>query len=249
MKYGGLKNSIPQETWESLLNTADHDFISALVLWYGGISPGSTYAWMLPHAIEKYLKSYLLKYHHVKKQDLKKFGKNGHELKDIWSKYKSVTVTTTSKPKLNAVFDEIINDLDTIKPGLRYSGYIEFSSDKLLYYFIVLSCLLRYLIIGKEKYRSTLYGLDDQHFLPMNHNPMREGYGKTIIHKMLHISLEHAGSFTNMGFVNQMDFNELSISNTAIFDKLSNCPICNNSSTDTLSMIDFYRTLNPKHLT
>ncbi len=246
MKYGGMNGKICDETWESLLTTANNDFVSVLVLWYSGVGLGSTYAWMLPHTLEKYLKAYLLKSGSITNADLRKFGKTGHGLKEIWEKYKSISTSTTTKPKLNQSFDEIIDDLDTITPKLRYSGFISFSSDSLLYFYIVLCCLLRYLIVGKTKYRSSFYGLGDHYFLPMNYHPMSDAYGKIIVHKMLHLTLEHAGCFTNMGFVNQMDFDELSISNTAIFEKLPDCPICNRSKIDQLTLIKFYRDICPR---
>jgi len=245
LKYGGINSEIRDETWESLLQTANNDFVSVLILWYAGVAPGSTYAWMFPHTLEKYLKCFLLKTGSVQAAELRKFGKSGHELKKIWEKYKSVSSTKTSKPKLNKAFDEIVDDLDTITPKLRYSGYINFSSDKMLYFYIVLCCFLRYLIIGKQQYRSSLYGLNDHLFFLMNYHPMSHGYGKQIVNKMLHIALEHAGCFTNMGFVNQMNFKELSISNTAIFQKLPDCPICNGTSIDQLSFIKFYRSISP----
>jgi DNA-directed RNA polymerase subunit L len=217
MKHGGLKVAPPKETWETLLNAANNDFVSVLVLWYVGIVPASTYAWMFPHTLEKYLKAYLLRTKSVTSAQLKSFGKSGHSLRDIWEKYKSICTSTTTKPKLNAAFDDIIADLDTISTQVRYSGHLDLSSDGLLYFYIVLCSLLRYLLIGKQEYRSSLYGLKGCYFLPMNHSPVMAGYGETIVTKMLHLSLEHGASFTNMGFVNQMPFDDFSISNTAIF--------------------------------
>jgi hypothetical protein len=249
MKHGGLINNVPQATWESLLTTADNDFVSVLILWYAGIAPGSTYAWMLPHTVEKYLKAYLLKLEVIKSSDLKHFGKDGHALIEIWNKYKTIATTTTSKPKLNNAFDELINDLSTIKPGLRYSGFVEYSSDTLLYFYIVLCSLLRYLNVGKQKYRSTFYGLNDVHFLLMNYHPMSLGYGRIIVKKMLHLSLEHGCAFTNMGSVNSMGLDEYSITNIAIFEKLPDCPICNESSNiDQPTMVKFYRAVYPVNI-
>lgn len=249
MKFGGMINSIKDETWESLLLTADNDFISVLVLWYSGIGIGSTYAWMLPHTIEKYLKSYLLKFNFITNPELKKFGKNGHSLDELWGKYKLVSSCTTSKPNLNQGFEDLIVDLSTITTKLRYSGYIEFSSDKLLYFFIVLSSLIRYLIIGKQKYRETLYGLEEDYFDLMNYQPMSYGYGKMIVHKMLHLTLEHGCSFTNMGSINSWDFEGLSISNTAKFEVMKNCPICEKQrNIDQLKLIKFYRDIRPTEI-
>jgi len=245
MKFGGIDNAIPKETWESLLFTANVDFVSALNLWYNGIAPGSTYIWMLPHSLEKYLKSYLVKHGKCNVEDLRKLGKSGHELKVIWDEFKQHCPCKTAKTKLNQAFDDIIDDLDSITPRLRYSGCIGFSSDQLLYFYIVLSSYIRYLLVGKVAYRKSLYGLDEGCFLPMNNVPMMEGYGKTIIRKMLHISLEHAGMFTNLGFVNNVDFKELSISNTAILEKHPDCPICGNGNVDQVSLIKYYRGLAP----
>ena len=248
MKYGGLnENTKLLETWESLLWTADNDFISVLILWYSGTLIGSTYAWMLPHTLEKYLKSYMVNSgKRTIKEFAKKYKESGHDLNEIWTDYKSITNATTSKEKLNIAFDQIINDLATIKTKLRYSGFIEYSSDSLIYFYIVLCSYLRYLIIGNTKYRSTLYGLDDMHFLPMNYAPMSQGYSKLIVRKMLHLSLEHGFTFTNMGFVNSMTFDEYSISNTAIFEKINDCPVCNHSKKlDQVNLIKFYRDICP----
>jgi hypothetical protein len=246
MKHGGVKNKLNLVTWESLLTTANNDFISVLILWYSGVGIGSTYAWMLPHTLEKYLKSYLLISGNSAVQDIKKFGEGGHSLEQIWNKYKTISTSTTSKPKLNQAFDEIIKDLSTIKTQLRYTGFVDYSSDSLLYFYIVLCSLLRYLIIGKTKYRSTFYGLNDSHFLLMNYDPMSQGYGKKIVNKMLHLSLEHACSFTNMGSINQMPFSDYSISNTAILQKDTDCPLCNGSpELNYLDIIKFYRDIRP----
>lgn len=244
MKHGGKNKDDGAETWESLLNTANNDFVSVIVLWYTGVAPGSTYAWMFPHTLEKYLKAYLLKTKSVTEKELKKFGKSGHGLQAIWDKYKEVSNCTTRKPKLNVAFDEIVRDLDTINPSLRYTGYIDFSSCSMLYFYIVLCSLVRYLLIGKTKYRDSLYGLTGFHFLPMAHETASDGYAKTIVRKVLHITLEHAGAFTNMGFVNQMDFNELSISNTAIMQRDDECPICKGViPLDQPKIIKYYRNI------
>jgi len=244
VKHGGVNSTGSQETPESLLSTANIDFVSVLVLWYTGVAPGSTYAWMLPHTLEKYLKAYLLKYNHVTNQELRKFGGTGHSLKKIWAKYKEVATSTTSKPKLNESFDQLVDDLDTISPNVRYTGYLDFSSCSLLYFYIVLCSLLRHLLIGKAAYRSSLYGLDGFVFLPMANMGDETAYAETIVSKVLHITLEHAGAFTNMGFVNQMDFSELSISNTAILQQDPNCPICKGIVTDQATMIKYYRNIS-----
>lgn len=245
MNFGGIDRKLNDESWESLLSTANNDFVSVLVLWYTGITPASTYAWMLPHTLEKYLKSFLLKNKYLTNSELRNFGKSGHGLKEIWGKFRSVCSTTTSKPKLNDSFDKIIDDLDSIVPKLRYSGSLDLSSDRLLYFYVTLSSFIRYLLIGKQKYRSSMYGLDGENFLPMNFDPMSLGYGEIIVRKMLHISLEHAGALTNLGFVNQMPFDDFSISNTAIFEKMEDCPICNGGDVSALSMVKFYRKLSP----
>lgn len=250
MKYGGLNSKSKQETWESLLLTANNDFISVLILWYSGVAPGSTYAWMLPHTLEKYLKAFLLKSGNVTNAELRKFGKTGHGLTELWTKYKSISNSTTSKPKLNLAFDELIADFTSIDTGIRYSGFVEYSSEKLLYFYIVLCSLLRYLIVGETIYRTTFYGIDDIHFMPMNYSPMSQGYGKQIVQKMLHLSLEHGAAFTNLGSINQMTFEEYSISNTAIFEKITDCPICNKlENIDHLTLIKYYRDICPKILT
>ena len=196
---------------------------------------------MLPHTLEKYLKAYLLKDDHITTEELRKFGQSGHSLSDIWAKYKEVSNTTTSKPKLNEAFDELISDLNTIKPNLRYTGYLDYTSCSMLYFFIVLCSLLRYLLIGKKPYRESLYGLEGFVFLSMAHPNGPNAYAKTIVSKVLHVTLEHAGAFTNMGFVNQMFFNELSISNTAILQRDPACPICNGDTTSQANMVLYYR--------
>lgn len=164
MKYGGLNSVIKDETWESLLITANNDFVSVLILWYSGVAPGSTYVWMLSHTLEKYIKAYLLKSRSVTNKALRNFGNNGHSLVEIWKKYKSISLTTTRKPKLNNAFEEIISDLDSIEPKIRYSGFVEYSSDGLLYFYIILCSFFRYLLVGKSKYRTSFYGLDEIHF-------------------------------------------------------------------------------------
>lgn len=245
MKYGGNNNANRAETtWESLLVTANNDFVSVLVLWYTGVAPGSTYAWMFPHTLEKYLKAYLLKTKSVTEHELKQFGKSGHGLQEIWDKYKEISNSTTLKPKLNDAFDEIVKNLDTINPSLRYTGYLDYSSCSMFYFYIVLCSLIRYRLIGKSKYRDSLYGLTGFHFIQMAHQTPSCGYAKTIVRKVLHITLEHAGAFTNMGSVNQMDSNELSISNTAIMQKDDECPICRGMTLlDQSTMIKYYRNI------
>lgn len=157
MKYWWVDRKIESETWESLLTTANNDFVSVLILWYTGVAPGGTYIWMLPHTLEKYLKAYLLKFNFIDRKELTKFGQNGHGLKDVWIKYKENSNTTTTKPEINIAFEEIINDLSTIETKIRYTGFIHLSSDWLLYFYIVLCSFLRYLIIWKNKYRTTFY--------------------------------------------------------------------------------------------
>ncbi|MBN1783754.1 MAG: hypothetical protein JW812_02175 [Alphaproteobacteria bacterium] len=254
MKYGGIED-LKEETWQSLLSNANSDFISMLLLWYSGINMRSTYFWMFSHTIEKYLKSYLLKPHPLHKEtlistkELKSIREKGHSIGDLWNKYKEATRnTSTTKPKLNEAFDQIIKDISTIKTKTRYSSASGSSSDGFLYFYIVLCSLLRHRIIGKTEYRKSLYGLEDSCFYPMIYSPTSEGYGKIIVKKMLHVILEHAGSFTNLGSVNNMNLEEYSISNTAIGEKLKDCPICKGSSTDKLSMIKFYRDIHPEGL-
>ncbi|HNY25504.1 MAG TPA: hypothetical protein PKJ33_03085 [Alphaproteobacteria bacterium] len=253
MKYGGIKDIAEEQSWQSLLDNANNDFINILLLWYCGINMQSTYIWMFAHSIEKYLKSFLSKPSPftnkplMSDKELIKISENGHSIKDLWKKYKEFTSNSTlTKPELNKAFDDIIEDISSIKIGVRYSYASGYSSDTFLYFYVVLCSFLRYRIIGKQKYRSSLYGLDDiQHFYPMNYNPMSEGYGKIIITKMLHIILEHAGCFTNMGSVNSVDFEKLSISNTAMFGKLKDCPICNKEPIDHEKLIRFYRDIKP----
>ncbi|MCK5535531.1 MAG: hypothetical protein KAI79_01825 [Bacteroidales bacterium] len=236
MKYGGKHDTDKEATWESLLDTANNDFVSVLVLWYTGVAPGSTYAWMLPHTLEKYLKAYLLKSKNITPKELKKLN---HNLTKIWEKYKSVSNSTTRKPKLNEAFDEIIKTLDTIKTSIRYTGYLDYSSSSLLYFYIVLCSFIRYLLVGKKEYRESLYGLNGFQFYPT-----KDEYAKKIVYKILHITLEHAGAVTNMGFVNQMSLDELSISNTAILQKDEECPICQGKSpASQKAMMTYYRNI------
>ncbi|MCK5678338.1 MAG: hypothetical protein KAH72_07690 [Flavobacteriaceae bacterium] len=236
MKYGGKHEIDKNETWESLLDTANNDFVSVLVLWYTGVAPGSTYAWMLPHTLEKYLKAYLLQSTIITPKRLRKLG---HNLTKIWEETKIKSKISTRKPKLNKAFDDIIKSLDTIKIDIRYTGYLDFTSSNLLYFYIVLCSTIRYLLIGKKEYRKSLYGLNGFQFYPT-----KDEYAKNIVHKILHITLEHAGAVTNMGFINQMSLDELSISNTAIFKKDNECPICqSNSPVSQKNMMKYYRNI------
>lgn len=81
--------------------------------------------------------------------------------------------------------------------------------------------------------------------LPMNYEPMSEGYGKIIARKMLHLALEHAATITNLGSINFMPFDDYYISNTAIFDIDPECPICSKKEIDHLIMVKYYRGIHP----
>ncbi|RLD56366.1 MAG: hypothetical protein DRJ01_15350 [Bacteroidetes bacterium] len=234
--------------WKDLLINADNDFVSVVVLFYTNLIFGSTYAWLLPHTLEKYLKAYLLKANVIQSDDLKKYG---HSLKRLWNKYNEISQVKTTKPKLNAEFENLVDELSKISTNTRYNGYFNFASGSAFYYFFVLSSLLRYLIIGKSRYRSSLYGLDDINmslrFMPMmTENNISDSYSKIITQKVLHITLEHGCSFSNLGAINQMDFQNLSISNTAIFESLIDCPLCRGGKIyGQQELVKFYRTIKP----
>ncbi len=217
-----------KETAEDLLAMADIDFISILVLWDAGVQPGSTYGWLFAHSIEKYLKAYLLK------QD--KDINDGHKINNLWEKFKKINTEITGKPEFNKQLDVLIERLTPYShPKFRYSQYIEFLDDKLSYSYIVFCSLIRYLIIGKKNYRENFYGL--KHRMPV--------YKKESIEKMLHLSLEHGVGFTFLGFMNTMNFKELSISNTSLLKKgkRKDCPFCNKKSISQKEALKFYRNI------
>jgi len=230
------------ETWQDLLFTANNDFTSVLILGYTGIMPVSTHGWMFPHTLEKYLKSYLLKNNIMTNKQLRK---SGHSLKFLWKKYTDNTNVSTTKPLLNKGFNELIEELDEIKTNSRYKLPSTVMTDRKIYFYIVLCSFFRYLIIGKIKYRASLYGLENHPFFPMSYMPTNYGYGELIVRKMLHFTLEHAITFTVMGSLNSMPFDDYSISNTSIFERLDDCPICNGdgSSVAHLDMVKYYRKL------
>ncbi len=244
VSFGGRNTPIRKESWQSLLHAANIDFVSVLILWYSGVYPQSTYAWMFPHTLEKYFKSYLLKSKKLSSRDVKKLG---HDVLKIWENFKKISKVSTGKPSLNRAFDKIIKDFSTIAdPRVRYSNSVDWSSDGLIYFYITLSSFIRYLIVEKKTYRSTFYGLEDSIFYL---STIGEPYGKQIVHKMLHLSLEHGMTFTNLGFINPVNLKNLSISNTAIGEKLDDCPICkklgdNSINLNQQTLTKFYRDLS-----
>jgi len=258
MKFGGNNSNIKKEGWTYLLDSADNDFVNIIILWYSGIIVSSTFSWMFPHSLEKYLKAYLLKIEQdpsiipqnnpPTEEMIKEIFKYRHNVKKLWKDFKNKSHTSTNKPKLNEAFEQMIKDVSTIETKQRYQGNIEFTSSSFFYYYIVLSSYIRYLTIGKKKYRESLYGLKELNFIPMIYKETGQGSGKFIVEKVLHLVLEHAVSPTNLGDLIQKDIREYSISNTAIFSKYNNCPLCNSNGekVDSMKVIEYFNEINIK---
>lgn len=238
--FGGVERKYKEETWVNFYKTANSDFICILILWYNNVIPGSTFGWMFSHSLEKYLKCYFLKTGKKNTKEIKKFN---HNLPVLWSLFKEDTSYYEFDNNLKPYLDNLISDLSTVKTNLRYDGIFDRSSGRLLYYFVLICNFIRFKIVGKTEYVNSFYGLDIIDFCPMNYEQTCIPYGEIVVHKMLHLILEHHFLISNMGFLDLQN-EGLQIQELSTKENFIGCPLCyNDNKVDKSELIRFYRNL------
>ena len=219
-EFGGKQSDGKEITFESLVHSANKDFIGFLVLWYCGII-GETATWISMHTIEKYLKSYLLKNNPA--LDVEKYK---HNITKLWKKYKEIN--PESEILRFSQVDDFVNDIATIDMDVRYGQCDLCSAPQYLYQFVILGSYLRYEILGKEKYESFYYGLSNLG-IPMLYIENQQSIAERIVKKIMHIVLEHGLSITNSGnFVDNKKVMKLDFPPKIIAKKIAEagCLVC-----------------------
>lgn len=148
IKKNSMKHYTAGTTWEQLLLAADSDFVGFLLLSYFGISD-STPLWMSEQAVEKYLKSFLLK------NDNKYIPyKDGHRLFEIWKKFETNLKDEHLTYEISPDYHHFVKQLgmNNKSTELRYSYGITISVPIFLRLFTEICTYLRKLILGTDSF-------------------------------------------------------------------------------------------------
>jgi len=198
-----------------LIFAANNDAFSFISLYHMGLIQNSTMIWLPVHAIEKYLKAYLL---HKPNYSEKKLIKIGHNVKELWGLYKKEYGFEDHKN-----IDEFISEISAIKPTVRYGESSIVLNDNLLSGFIFLVVHFNRFKNGSVNYPKSYYGFNDNEF--SNHNFISGTYLKEIIKIYLHLIIEHQIVLSPAGICHFHKYNEINILKQG--RKEEDCPICN----------------------
>ena len=111
-------------SFEDLIFAANNDAFSFIALYHLGLIQNSTMIWLPVHAIEKYLKAYLLNKPNHTEKSLKEIS---HDVKKLWFLYKK---EFGFENHIN--LEEFIDEISEIKPNVRYGDRSVALSDNLL---------------------------------------------------------------------------------------------------------------------
>lgn len=226
--------------WEVYFQSANRDFASTLVLWYAGFA-NNTATWLMMHTIEKYLKCYLIYTKQNSNCQVKKFN---HNLAKLTQEFKKTCNARFSDDIINQKLDIFLDDLDTIKDNVRYGETSIYTSGEGLYLFIIFCSFIRYLMLKRQNYQETFYGLLGLIKIPDYTNGKDSSIGFRIISKMLHLCLEHGMVTNNSGsFANNYFFGiQTHPRNFAyLHNNCAECPICSKKPCNQQTLSSFYR--------
>jgi len=170
------------------------------------------------HALEKYMKSVLLK----NDPDIK-VRKLNHNILKLWDENRLIINKFGNSEKFNSFIEEIA----TIGDNARYGTVGISSSADFLYMFIILCTMFRYEIIGDKEYqKDALYGLSFFGWGPVY--SLDKNLTFQIVDKILHLVIEHGFSMTNGGSAVDCTFMSLFFPSDILSNRQlrTECPIC-----------------------
>lgn len=136
-KYYAKMAGVPGLSPSGLQQSADVDFSAAIVLWDLGLVGNAGSFWLLPHAIEKYMKCILLPQR--SKLEIRAFN---HRIGEMWP---IVRETAHFDEELQLVqFDDFVLELASFDTATRYSEHGSEFSVNLIFAFALLGTSLRY---------------------------------------------------------------------------------------------------------
>ncbi|MCI5207821.1 MAG: hypothetical protein D3910_03295, partial [Candidatus Electrothrix sp. ATG2] len=194
---------------------------SFIILYHFGIHPSSTFLWLPTHAIEKYLKAFLLSCDGYNSTKLRK--KFGHNIKKLWCQYKKEFGFNE-----HDLFNEYIDEISAISTYVRYGEYTTLFNDNLLSGFIFFIAHFNKFANESKNYSSTYYGLKEIDFSAGNLITLEDS--KNIIKKYMHLVIEHSVTISPTGSCHKheyLDGHENHLRQNR-FEK--ECPFCNGTA-------------------
>lgn len=198
-----------------LIFAANNDAFSFIALYHLGLIQNSTMIWLPVHAIEKYLKAYLLNKPKHTEKSLKRIS---HNMKELWTLYKKEFGFEN-----HSNLEEFIDEISGIKPDVRYGDKSVVLNDNLLSGFVFFIVHFNKFKNGSVNYPKSYYGFNDNEF--SNHNFISGTYLKDTIKIYLHFIIEHQIILSPIGICHFHKYNEINILKQG--RKESDCPICN----------------------
>lgn len=125
---------------ESLMISANEDFVAFCVLWRLHIIGNSGTYWLASHSIEKYIKARLIQID--PKVDIKKYG---HNLILLWKALCEIDSFTDIANPL--IYDNFIKDTNNINMEVRYSESGSIISTQFFYLYCLLCTALRFRLL------------------------------------------------------------------------------------------------------
>ena len=199
-----------------LIFAANNDAFSFIALYHLGLIQNSTMIWLPVHAIEKYLKAYLL---NRPKHTVNSLKKISHNVKKLWILYKK---EFDFPQKHN--FEEFIDEIAGIKSNVRYGDKSVALNDNLLSGFIFFMVHFNKFKNGSVNYPKSYYGFYDNEFSKQNF--ISGTYLEEVIKIYLHFIIEHQIVFSPIGTCHFHKYKEVNILKQG--RKELDCPICNN---------------------
>jgi len=197
-----------------LIFAANNDAIAFVLLYHLGLYFSSSFIWLPTHSIEKFLKAYLLAHKNYDKNSLKKIG---HDLKKLWSQYKSEYGFDVF-PNI----EEYIDEISAITPDVRYGDKSIGLNDNLLSGFVFLLVHFNKFKRGSTNYGSSYYGFWDEE-IPSMHG-LSESYLKGIFKSYLHLIIEHQVTLSPSGICHPHKYEEVAFLKQNRTH--SDCPFC-----------------------
>jgi HEPN domain len=212
--YNYINFSISRGTSpQNLFFSANIDFLSFISLYHLGIHMGGTYMWLPSHAIEKYLKAFLIIEGSLTVDRVIKYR---HNIKKLWKK---CIYLYNYSPSDN--LSKFMKELSKTSTNIRY-GDIDISiTAEFVSGLLLLAVHFNY-YKDTGNYASTYYGFADHDFSSYN---ILSGSTKHILKAYLHLFVEHQVSFTSWGTYYKHDFTEVAQYKQDRIEPL--CPLCN----------------------
>jgi len=201
---------------DDLMFAANNDAMAFVSLYHLGLYHNSTFVWLPCHAIEKYLKCYLLASGGYGESDIRKVG---HDVGRLWRLYRSAY-----RFPLCPSVEEYVAEVSAVPPAVRYGDMSVALNDNLLSGLILLAAHFNRYRRGSATYAQSYYGFWEEEL--QGCNALSKRYLVGVFQAYLHLVIEHQVTLSPTGVCHPHKYTEVGALAQRRVE--TDCPFCLN---------------------